>query len=105
MWRNIQLLAVFSVADFARDGLWPGGRSKAEIGISGEPVETPLFIPGRRDSGVRRQELEIDLGRLAPGEDGFDDVRREEGKREDTAGTGTGCAVTLGDFGDVCPLT
>ena len=82
-------MAVFSVADFARDGLWPGGRSSAEIGNSGEPVETPLFIPADGDSGVGRQELEIDLGRLTPVEDGLDDVRGEEGESEDTAGTGT----------------
>ena len=98
-------MAVFSVADFARDGLWPGGRSKAEIGISGEPVETPLFIPGRRDSGVSRQELEIDLGWLTPVENGLDDVRSEEGESEDAAGTGARCTVALGNFGDAYHFT
>jgi hypothetical protein len=77
------------MADFARDDLWAGGRSNAAIGISGEPVETSLFLPGEGDSDVGRQELEIDLGRLAPVEDGLDDIGGEEGEREDTAGSGT----------------
>jgi len=96
----IQFLKEFSDAQFARDVWRAEWRLIAGLGLSGETVEAPLLVPGNRDAASAGQALEVDLRRLSPLEDGLDNIRSEEGKRENGAGPGARCAVAFGDLCD-----
>ena len=101
---GVQFRTAFSEARFAQ-GDWRADRPpKSGLRTSGKTVEAALFDPGKRDAAGAGEALEIDLRRLAPIEDGLDDVRSQLGKGEDTAGTGARCAVALGNLGDACDL-